>query len=53
MYLVSFVKVSLGALFPDVAEAAVIFDLSARVTKLTILDIYEDTYLVGVGTFVI
>lgn len=53
MYLLSFSNVNFGALLPDAAEAAVIFDLSASVTKLTICDISEVVYEVGVGTLVI
>lgn len=49
----SFTKVSFGALLPDTADAAVIFDLLAKVTKLTICDIYEVVSEVGVGTLVI
>jgi len=43
----------LGALLPDVADAAVIFFFVLKVTKLINFDIYEETTLVGVGTFVI
>ena len=39
MYLGSFVKVNFGALFPEVADAAVSLFLVLRVTKLIIFDI--------------
>jgi hypothetical protein len=53
MYLGSFVKVNFGALFPEVADAAVSLFLVLRVTKLIIFDIYEESSNVGVGTLVI
>ncbi len=49
IYRGSLENVSLGALLPAIADAAVIIFLVSVVTKLTIYDISQLTYLVGVG----